>query len=455
MADTHTVHLADGSVVHFPAYMTPADIEAAIANVSGEGPAGTAGRSDLPKGAPNEPGTFAGGFAKHMLTEEPEALGALGMGAGLALGPLAPVAGSAMAAGSPAVADLLTRAVRATMGQEQTPVTGMEVLNDALGPLMMGAPSAVGAVGRATANSPVAQHVIGGAGGYGLGSTLGHEYMGAVIGGRYGAPLVKDAAEALGKTRSMPAMLRSIRNPSKTWEGPAGVKPVEPPWQPPAEAAPDPFAGQPYRFRPGDLEPETATAPAAGVDLEAAAHRLGYKRAADMPAVLRASIEGQLKPGGGSRPQVAPRQPAEPKMAVSDLRMDELKAKFGGNGGANEAIGAEVPQVNLRQPETPTSTSKSAEAFAKRMEAEHGQIKNPSVKAELDEYGAQYQQAVANGDKPRANYLGSLLRELKKYDQTGEVYNRTTSLSFPGVEPSNVLTAARAAVKLRTPWSAP
>ncbi len=136
-----------------------------------------------------EPGTFWGGATKHMLTEEPAALGALGVGAAMGAGALGLGAGAVTAATSaaPALGHGVTRLARLLAGKEQVPFGPGEAFDIVSGPGMTYGPRALGGVARGVANSPVGQKLISTLTGTTVGSLLGHPYIGTHLGATSGA----------------------------------------------------------------------------------------------------------------------------------------------------------------------------------------------------------------------------------------------------------------------------
>ena len=161
-----------------------------------------------------EPGTRRGGFMKHLLSEEPAALGALGTGAAMAaplFGVGAGVAGAASAA-APLAGHVLTRGVRAVTGQAQKPVSAEEVVGSLAGPLLPYGGAVLGKAGRLIAAHPHVQRAFGALGGASLLGALPGigAFGGAVIGGALGKHAVKAAATSLGKTRPAAHTLADI-----------------------------------------------------------------------------------------------------------------------------------------------------------------------------------------------------------------------------------------------------
>lgn len=145
-----------------------------------------------------EPGDFWSGATKHMLTEEPAALGALGTGAAMVAGAVGlPAAGvTALTSAAPAVGHGVTRLARLLAGEEQKPFGVGEAWDIASGPGMTYGPRAVGGIAKGVANSPVGQKIIGTLGGSAVGTALGHPFIGTHIGSTQGVTgTVKKVAE--------------------------------------------------------------------------------------------------------------------------------------------------------------------------------------------------------------------------------------------------------------------
>lgn len=164
--------------------------------------------------AADEPGTWVGGAAKHLLSEEPAALGAL-IGGGALAAPLAGVGATAAGiagAAAPAAGHLITRGVRAVTGQAQKPVGGAEVADVLAGPALQYGGTALRPVGRWIAGSPHIQRAFGAlAGASALGPLPGiGAFGGAVIGGALGKQAVKKAAESAAKTRQATGMVEEV-----------------------------------------------------------------------------------------------------------------------------------------------------------------------------------------------------------------------------------------------------
>lgn len=147
---------------------------------------------------------FRSGFTKHMLTEEPAALGALTTGAAMATGGagvIGPAAVDAVAAGAPLAADAFTRLARFFAGKDQHPITAGEIVEDAAGPALAKAGPVLSRVASKVAESPLAQKAISAVAGGTAGHVLGIPYElgsvgGAYAGEKYGPPIIKAAAEA-------------------------------------------------------------------------------------------------------------------------------------------------------------------------------------------------------------------------------------------------------------------
>ena len=150
--------------------------------------------------AENEPGTWWGGFTKHLLEKEPATLAALGGGAAMATGGaglLGPAAVNAITAGAPAASIGLQKLSQLLYGDPVDPLSAGDVATAASGPLSAYGGPAIGRVAGRVGASPVAQKIIGAAGGMlaggTAGQTVGHPFLGAMLGeqaGQRSAPYV-------------------------------------------------------------------------------------------------------------------------------------------------------------------------------------------------------------------------------------------------------------------------
>src|ERR1035437_3743814 len=143
----------------------------------------------------SEPGTFWGGFTKHLLEKEKTTVAALAGGALLAAPVIGGPAAAGIAAAGPALSEIGARGSQAVSGDPVEPVGLGTVLNAASCPARVYGPGmaarGVASGARAVASSPAAQKVLGMLGGGVAGGAAGellHEpWLGAIIGSRAGA----------------------------------------------------------------------------------------------------------------------------------------------------------------------------------------------------------------------------------------------------------------------------
>lgn len=164
----------------------------------------------------SEPSTRLGGAMKHLFSEEPATVGALGMGAALGaplLGVGATISGIAGAA-APAIGHILTRGVRAATGQSQKPITGEELTDILTGPATqygLGAGARLVGKGISKIKPSTLKEGMGA-----IGALVGHSALpgfgtlGGYFAGRRFSPLVAKAAESARHTRQATGAVEEI-----------------------------------------------------------------------------------------------------------------------------------------------------------------------------------------------------------------------------------------------------
>jgi len=374
--------------------------------------------------ASTEPGTFAGGFMKHLLEKEKSTVAALAGGALLAAPVIGGPAAAGIAAAGPALSEIGARGSQAVSGDPVEPVGLGTVLNVASGPAMVYGPGMVArgvAKGaQAVANSPIGQKTLGAATGGGIGGFVGglvHEpWLGAMLGlktGTAAGPAIGRAATSVGAKAATAAENLNLGKTFSEIPEAFGATPAEPgaatPLQRLVTAIKNKVSGPNERPpvmipEPGAVRPSTSQAPPP--DPFAGMSQEDLKRAGFPPDVQARMRADAIK----NQPPVPPKNvsTAQPSMSTEPSQQPGQLWPY-----QSDAVQAKIQALRDAVPSASASPSDLMSAYLKSDTS--GRVGN----FEMD--GVQYHEAPGGSSVSTPKTAADIVKEINTSSPEGRM----------------------------------